>query len=62
MQFFYFENLFHLKINILLKIPKNKPKGSDLNHPIGLRIKMGNEIENNKAENNPAVVSTNYSN
>ena len=27
-----------------------------MNQPIGPRIKIGNEIENNKAENNPAVV------
>lgn len=38
------------------KRPKNNPKGSDLNQPIGLRIKIGIETENKSAENNPAVV------
>ncbi len=32
------------------------PRGSDLNHPIGPRMSIGNEIENNIAENKPAVV------
>ena len=27
-----------------------------MNHPIGLRIKIGNETENKSAENSPAVV------
>ncbi len=35
---------------------KNNPRGSDLNHPIEPRISIGNEIENNRAENKPAVV------
>ena len=37
-------------------IPKNNPRGSDLNHPNCPRIIIGKETEKNNAENNPAVV------
>jgi hypothetical protein len=35
---------------------RNNPNGSDLNHPAEPRDKIGIEIENINAENNPAVV------
>ena len=35
---------------------KNNPRGSDLNHPNRPRIKIGIDIENRMAANNPAVV------
>ena len=37
---------------------KNNPSGSDLNHPIGPLISIGNEIENNRAENNYSFDNT----
>ena len=40
----------------MLKYQKTSPSGSDLNQPIEPLVNNGNEIENNKAENNPAVV------
>ena len=36
--------------------PKNRPNGSDLNQPINPLEKIGAEIENINAANNPAVV------
>lgn len=53
---FLFWEFNPLKSKYIVKKPKNNPRGSDLNHPIGLRIKIGIEIENKRAENNPAVV------
>ena len=53
---FLFWEFIPLKSKYTVKRLKNNPKGSDLNHPIGPRISIGNEIENNIAENNPAVV------
>ena len=53
---FLFLEFIPLKSKYTVKRLKNNPRGSDLNHPIGPRINIGNETENNKAENNPAVV------
>lgn len=53
---FLFWEFIPLNSKYTVKRPKNSPRGSDLNHPIGPRISIGNEIENNKAENKPAVV------
>ena len=53
---FLFWEFIPLKSKYTAKRAKNNPKGSDLNHPIGLRIKIGKEIENKSAENRPAVV------
>ena len=53
---FLFWEFIPLNSKYIAKILKNNPRGSDLNHPIGPRINIGNETENNKAENNPAVV------
>jgi hypothetical protein len=36
--------------------PKNRPNGSDLNHPTNPRVNIGTEMENINAANNPAVV------
>ena len=56
MDIFLFWEFIPLKSRYTAKRAKNNPKGSDLNHPIGLRIKIGNETENKSAENKPAVV------
>ncbi len=53
---FLFWEFIPLKSKYTAKRPKNNPRGSDLNHPIGPRIRIGIEIENNRAENRPAVV------
>ncbi len=53
---FLFWEFMPLKSKYNVKRLKNNPRGSDLNHPIGPRISIGNEIENNMAENKPAVV------
>ena len=53
---FLFLEFIPLNSKYTVKRPKNKPSGSDLNHPIGPRMSIGNETENNKAENKPAVV------
>ena len=53
---FLFWEFIPLNNKYNIKRLKNNPKGSDLNHPIGPRISIGNEIENNRAENKPAVV------
>jgi len=53
---FLLSEFIPLKKKYTAKRLKNNPRGSDLNQPSGLRIKIGREIENNKAENNPAVV------
>ena len=53
---FLFLEFIPLKNKYTVKRLKNNPRGSDLNHPIGPRISIGNEIENNRAENKPAVV------
>jgi len=53
---FLFWEFNPLKSKYIVKNPKNNPRGSDLNQPIGPRISIGNEIENNMAENKPAVV------
>lgn len=45
-----------LKRRYIVKTEKNKPSGSDLNHPIEPLVKIGIDSEKNKAENNPAVV------
>jgi len=56
MLLFLFGEFIPLNSKYTVKRPKNNPNGSDLNHPIGPRINIGNEIENNRAENKPAVV------
>jgi len=53
---FLFWEFIPLNSKYTVKRLKNNPRGSDLNHPIGPRISIDNEIENNRAENNPAVV------
>ena len=53
---FLFWEFIPLNSKYTAKRAKNKPRGSDLNHPIEPRISIGNEIENNRAENKPAVV------
>ena len=53
---FLFFELIPLNSKYMNKRLKNIPKGSDLNHPSGLRINNGIETENKIAENNPAVV------
>ncbi len=53
---FLFLEFIPLKSKYTAKRLKNNPRGSDLNHPIGPRISIGNEIENSRAENKPAVV------
>ena len=53
---FLFGEFIPLNSKYTVKRPKNNPSGSDLNHPIGPRINIGNETENNRAENKPAVV------
>ncbi len=53
---FLFWEFIPLNRKYTAKRAKNNPRGSDLNHPIGPRISIGNEIENNRAENKPAVV------
>ena len=53
---FLFWEFIPLNNKQIVKRPKNIPRGSDLNQPIGPRINIGNEIENNSAENKPAVV------
>ena len=53
---FLFWEFIPLSSKYIVKRPKNNPRGSDLNQPIGPRISIGNEIENNIAENKPAVV------
>ncbi len=53
---FLFWEVIPLNRKYTAKRAKNNPRGSDLNHPIGPRISIGNEIENNRAENRPAVV------
>lgn len=53
---FLFSELIPLKRRYVANTAKNKPRGSDLNHPIVPRVKIGIEIEKNNAENNPAVV------
>ena len=40
----------------IAKMPKNKPKGSDLNHPINPRVIIGTDTEKINAANSPAVV------
>ncbi len=53
---FLFWEFIPLNSRYTVKRLKNNPKGSDLNQPIGPRISIGNETENNIAENKPAVV------
>ncbi len=53
---FLFCEFIPLNSKYIVKRLKKSPNGSDLNHPIGPLISIGNEIENNIAENNPAVV------
>ena len=53
---FLFLEFIPLKSKYMVKRLKNNPRGSDLNQPIGPRISIGNETENNIAENKPAVV------
>ncbi len=53
---FLFWEFIPLNSKYNVKRLKNNPRGSDLNHPIGPRISIGNETENNIAENKPAVV------
>jgi len=53
---FLFLELIPLSKKYSAKIPKNNPRGSDLNQPIEPLNIIGNETEKNKAENNPAVV------
>jgi len=53
---FLFWEFIPLNRKYTVKRAKNNPRGSDLNHPIGPRISIGNEIENNRAENKPVVV------
>ncbi len=53
---FLFWEFIPLNSKYTVKRLKNNPRGSDLNQPIGPRISIGNEIENNIAENKPAVV------
>ena len=53
---FLFWEFIPLNSKYTVKRLKNNPRGSDLNQPIGPRISIGNETENNIAENKPAVV------
>ena len=53
---FLFFEFIPLNNKYRVNMPKNNPKGSDLNHPIGPRISKGIETENNIAANNPLVV------
>ncbi len=53
---FLFWEFIPLNSKYTAKKLKNNPRGSDLNHPTGPRISIGNETENNRAENKPAVV------
>ncbi len=53
---FLFWEFIPLNSKYTVKRLTNNPKGSDLNHPIGPRISIGKETENNRAENKPAVV------
>src|SRR3989338_5006268 len=53
---FLFLELIPLSKKYSAKIPKNNPRGSDLNQPIVPLYINGNETEKNNAENNPAVV------
>jgi len=53
---FLFWEFIPLNSRYTAKRAKNNPRGSDLNHQIEPRISIGNETENNIAENKPAVV------
>ena len=53
---FLFWEFMPLRSKYTAKRPKNNPRGSDLNQPIGPRNSIGSEIENSKAENKPVVV------